>query len=366
MIRRLATILAFGAAALVLVEFPARGADTERRPFGVIDLHVDLSYEHNYKGHPFADGTGQFRAAELARAGVVGVVLPLYVPRRVSPTGPRLSDFESSYAKVYGALAATEPYRLPGCLPRNGGVRTWLAFEGAGAFAGDTWVETAGAKAPVSLVGFAARGVRVFGPVHAFANELASSSGDAKPADFGLTPSGRDVLRAAFADINADGGLYRRRLELVVEDEQRSGAAERLLDTGVLTWMASGTPDAAALIAQGDEIYNSVCVACHQPEGAGFEGIYPALAGDPFVTLEDPAPVIRTVLQGRGGMPSFRNAYDDEEIAAVLSYIRQAWGNNAGPVTPDQVAEIRAQVAATPAPQGTPLAPAGTPDTSGH
>ena len=197
MIRRVATILAFGAAALVLAELPARGADTTPRPFGVIDLHVDLSYEHNYKGHPFADGTGQFPAAELARAGVVGVVLPLYVPRRVSPAGPRLSDFESSYAKVYGALGATEPYRLPGCIPRNGGVRTWLAFEGAGAFAGETWVETGGGKAPASLVGFAARGVRVFGPVHAFANELASSSGDAKPADFGLTPRGRDVLRAA-------------------------------------------------------------------------------------------------------------------------------------------------------------------------
>jgi membrane dipeptidase len=225
--RRLANVLALGIAAFVLAELPARGADTVSRPFGVVDLHVDLSYEHNYKGHPFAEGTGQFRAGDLARAGVVGVVLPLYVPRRVSKAGPRLSDFESSYAKVYGALATTEPYRLPGCLPRNGGVRTWLAFEGAGAFAGDTWVETSAGKTPASLVQFAARGVRVFGAVHTFANELASSSGDPKPADSGLTPRGRDVLRAA------------ARLGMVLDVSHASDAAAREI---VALARESGTP----------------------------------------------------------------------------------------------------------------------------
>jgi membrane dipeptidase len=194
--RRLAWAAALGLSALLLAELPARGADVAERPVGVVDLHVDLSYEHVYQSHPFAEGTGQFRAAELARAGVVGVVLPLYVPRRVSPTGPGLSDFESSYVKVYGALGATTPYRLPGCLPRNGGVRTWLAFEGVGALAGDRWVEVGGMKAPASLFGWGARGIRVLGPVHTFSNELASSSGDPKPADFGLTPRGRDLVRA--------------------------------------------------------------------------------------------------------------------------------------------------------------------------
>lgn len=197
MIRRLVEACAFFSAAFLLAELPARGADTAPRPVGVVDLHVDLSYEHNYKNHPFAEGTGQFRAVDLERAGVVGVVLPLYVPRRVSPSGPRLEDFESSYAKVYGALASTSPYRLPGCVPRNGGVRTWLAFEGVGALAGDAWVEVDGVKTPRSLFGWAARGVRVLGPVHVFKNELASSSGDAPPADFGLTPKGRDLVRAA-------------------------------------------------------------------------------------------------------------------------------------------------------------------------
>jgi membrane dipeptidase len=171
----------------LLVTLPLRGAEPTERPVGVVDLHVDLSYQTNYQGKTFERGVGQFRAAELLRAGVVGVVLPLFVPREASPAGPRLEDFESSYAKVYGALGKTPPYRLPGCLPRNGGVRTWLAFEGAGPLA-DT---------PDALVGWAARGVRVVAPVHTQKNELASSSGDKSAASFGITPKGERFARVA-------------------------------------------------------------------------------------------------------------------------------------------------------------------------
>jgi membrane dipeptidase len=173
------------ACALLLLPLPLAGAEPAERPFGVVDLHVDLSYQTNYRGGVFAEGTGQFRAADLARAGVVGVVLPLFVPRDVSEAGPRASDYESSYARVYGELARTPPFRLPGCVPRDGGVRTWLAFEGSGALA----------ETPAALTAWAARGVRVLGPVHTRANELASSSGDATPARFGVTPRGASFLR---------------------------------------------------------------------------------------------------------------------------------------------------------------------------
>jgi membrane dipeptidase len=171
---------------LRLAALPAQGAEPGARPFAVVDLHVDLPYQHHFEGRPFAEGTRQFRAADLARAGVVGAVLPLFVPRDASPSGPRRIDLESAYARVFGALASTEPYRLPGCLPRRGGVRTWLAFEGAGQLAGDD----------AALTSFAARGVRVVGPVHTESNALASSSRDAAPA-YGLTAAGRDFVRAA-------------------------------------------------------------------------------------------------------------------------------------------------------------------------
>jgi membrane dipeptidase len=173
--------------AVLLVPLPLSGAEPAERPFGVIDLHVDLSYQTNFRGRAFGEGTGQFPARELARAGVVGVVLPLFVPREVSASGPRVSDYESSYARVYGELSRTPPFRLPGCLPGDGGVRTWLAFEGIGALA----------ESPSALVGWAARGVRVVGPVHTAANALASSSGDATPSPFGLTERGRELLQTA-------------------------------------------------------------------------------------------------------------------------------------------------------------------------
>jgi membrane dipeptidase len=181
----LVTVLAAVALALLL---PAPAA-SRSRPFGVVDLHVDLSYQSNYEGRSFTEGTGQFRAAELAGAGVVGVVLPLFVPKRVSPAGPRLEDLEHSYRRVYGELAASTAYRLPGCIPANGGVRTFLAFEGAGPLAGK------GAE----LAAWGLRGLRVLGLVHTQANALASSSGDPQQKAFGLTPAGRDTVRAAAA-----------------------------------------------------------------------------------------------------------------------------------------------------------------------
>lgn len=175
------------ALALLLLPLPLAGAESAPRPVAVVDLHVDLSYQTNYKRLAFDAGTGQFRALELVRAGVVGVVLPLFVPRDASPSGPRTSDFESSYAKVFGALSSTEPYRLPGCLPRRQGVRTWLSFEGSGPLA-DT---------PDALYAWSAAGVRVLGPVHTFHNELGSSSGDKQPASFGLSEKGRAFARTA-------------------------------------------------------------------------------------------------------------------------------------------------------------------------
>jgi mono/diheme cytochrome c family protein len=104
-----------------------------------------------------------------------------------------------------------------------------------------------------------------------------------------------------------------------------------------------------ALLSEGEQIFNSVCIACHQPGGKGVAGIFPALNGNPLITQEDPTYPITTVLNGRGGMPRFAGTYDNEQIAAVLTYVRQAWDNDAGPVSPDQVEAIRnPETAATP------------------
>jgi mono/diheme cytochrome c family protein len=90
------------------------------------------------------------------------------------------------------------------------------------------------------------------------------------------------------------------------------------------------------LISTGENVYLENCSRCHQLDGLGFPRIYPNLAENPLVTLHDPAPIIQTVLNGQGTMPGFKNSLSHEETAAVISYIRNAWGNEAPAVYPKQ------------------------------
>ncbi len=130
--------------------------------------------------------------------------------------------------------------------------------------------------------------------------------------------------------------------------------------TPFMSQAQDATPEASPVtsdpvLSEGEAIFNSVCIACHQPGGEGVAGIFPALNGNPLITQEDPTYPITTVLNGRGGMPRFAGSYDNEQIAAVLSYVRQAWDNDAGPVSPDQVEAIRnPETAATPETTPTP------------
>ena len=104
---------------------------------------------------------------------------------------------------------------------------------------------------------------------------------------------------------------------------------------------------AAALAAPGEDQFIASCSVCHQPTGKGIPGAFPALAGNPVV--KGPAePVIATVLEGRGGMPKFKGDLDDATISTILTYVRSAWGNAAGPVAAAEVAAVRATTTAPP------------------
>jgi cytochrome c6 len=107
------------------------------------------------------------------------------------------------------------------------------------------------------------------------------------------------------------------------------------------------TAPALARGEDGQALFMANCSACHQPTGLGIKGAFPALAGDPFVK-GDPAPVIATVLNGRGGMPTFKADLSDDQLAAILSYVRGAWGNGAAPISPAQIAALRAHTPAAP------------------
>jgi mono/diheme cytochrome c family protein len=114
-----------------------------------------------------------------------------------------------------------------------------------------------------------------------------------------------------------------------------------------------GTPgDAQA----GNAVYMRVCFACHQANGLGLPGAFPPLAGSSIVTEADTGKIIRIVLHGLQGpievkgvkfnslMPAQGAQLNDKEIADALTYVRNAWGNTAAPVTVEAVAGVRAQV----------------------
>lgn len=91
--------------------------------------------------------------------------------------------------------------------------------------------------------------------------------------------------------------------------------------------------DPKDMMRLGESIYWEYCAECHQRDGGGWSTIYPNLAGNPIVTLHDPEPIITIVLNGQGSMPNFRNRLTSVEIAAVLTYIRNTWGNEAPSVS---------------------------------
>ena len=112
------------------------------------------------------------------------------------------------------------------------------------------------------------------------------------------------------------------------------------------TAAALAAPPAHA--ADGGQIFATQCAACHQPTGAGIPGVFPPLAGSEWVVGKERL-VVQIVLHGLTGsiavkgttyasvMPPFGDKLSDEEIAAVATYVRGAWGNGASALDPKTV-----------------------------
>lgn len=113
-----------------------------------------------------------------------------------------------------------------------------------------------------------------------------------------------------------------------------------------------------AALASGDasrsgaQLYLDNCAACHRSDGKGYDGVFPALAGNPVIESGSPLSAIHIVLKGGASarttrtpaqfaMPAFDWRLDDQDAAAVISFVRNAWGNRAKPVSADEVAAVR-------------------------
>jgi mono/diheme cytochrome c family protein len=113
----------------------------------------------------------------------------------------------------------------------------------------------------------------------------------------------------------------------------------------------SGAPN-QAVMKMGARIYADECSGCHIANGKGVAGLFPALEGSAVVQQSDPESLLHIVLRGArsvatdraptgAAMPEFGWLLKDNEVAAVLTYIRNSWGNAASPVSAAEVGKAR-------------------------
>ncbi|MCH1929960.1 cytochrome c oxidase subunit II [Shewanella sp. A25] len=112
----------------------------------------------------------------------------------------------------------------------------------------------------------------------------------------------------------------------VAEQKQAAGAAAAAAQAAL-----SQTLSMDELMAQGEQVYLARCAACHQPNGEGLQGVFPHLKGSPIATGPLGAH-LDIVLHGKSGtaMQAFAKQLTTQEMAAVVTYERNAWGNNTG------------------------------------
>lgn len=123
----------------------------------------------------------------------------------------------------------------------------------------------------------------------------------------------------------------------LAEAEEEVVAAEEELD---------GT---AVMMARGEEIYKSKCIACHQADGNGLPGAFPSLVGSKFL-LETPELAVAQALNGSLAVPANRNVTypapmppqvdTKEDAVAAINYVRNNFGNEGGMITLDDVTDV--------------------------
>ena len=142
-----------------------------------------------------------------------------------------------------------------------------------------------------------------------------------------------------------------------LSDADRQAMAAYLMTLGARRTTAPAakampSPAASEASAAGARLYDTHCASCHGDQGQGVADAYPALAGNRALTQNDPTNLVRTILWGGFapatathprpyGMPPFRLQLSDRDTAAVLTYLRGAWGHLAAPVTELAVSRVR-------------------------
>ncbi len=123
--------------------------------------------------------------------------------------------------------------------------------------------------------------------------------------------------------------------------------------TGIIMMISLTTvgfaQDKAALMAKGQKVYNEYCKTCHQANGQGLGTVYPPLAKSDYLKNTPMATIIKEVVNGKSGkvkvngkeyngvMAPLPKKYTDEDIAGVITYVYNSWGNSGPVVKPADV-----------------------------
>jgi len=169
-----------------------------------------------------------------------------------------------------------------------------------------------------------------------------------------------DIVRLLQTGVAPGGSVLGPMAEVVLKSTQHLSAE----DLGAMATYLKALPQAtephrpiaavdSRVAARGSQLYERHCAQCHGDQGQGVKNAYPPLAGNRAVTMPQVANLVQTVVNGGYapatagnprpfGMPPFVLVLNDADIAAVLSHIRSAWGNQAGGVTEIEVNRLRA------------------------
>ncbi len=146
--------------------------------------------------------------------------------------------------------------------------------------------------------------------------------------------------------------------EVVVNSTSKMSDGDILAIAVYLKSLPAGAPEPMVAapppvqMAEGEKVYRSACIACHEADGSSAPRIYPPLPGNANLQSADPSSTVRIILDGaesvttprapnKGSMPAYAAKLSDQQIADVTTYIRNAWGNAAPAVTAADVAKAR-------------------------
>jgi nitrite reductase (NO-forming) len=117
--------------------------------------------------------------------------------------------------------------------------------------------------------------------------------------------------------------------------------------------VAAQAQDKTAMMTKGEKVYKAYCQTCHQANGQGLSTVYPPVANSDYIKANGVKDVIKGVMWGRTGpmtvngkqfngvMNPIPANYTDEDIAAVVTYVMNSWGNPGGVTTVEDVKKVR-------------------------